>query len=232
MAVTITRTAWIDDDGTGTSGTVINNAEKTTIYNQIDAALAKLAQLTGGNTFTNQQTINGILCVNAATSIANGSQLFVAADNNVQIAGIGVQNLGATASLYFLLFYNNTNGLAGYIQQTGQTTVSYTTSSDQRLKADAGRATDLSALRAIVVHDFRWTADGRADRGIFAQEAHALFPRAIVPGTDARTDSGTLAQPWMTDYSKFVPDLIVGWQQHDADLAELRAMFAAVKGSL
>ena len=29
MAVTITRTAWTDDDGSGTTGTVINNAVKT-----------------------------------------------------------------------------------------------------------------------------------------------------------------------------------------------------------
>lgn len=34
----ITRTAWVDDDGTGTTGTVINNAVKTELYNQIDAA--------------------------------------------------------------------------------------------------------------------------------------------------------------------------------------------------
>jgi hypothetical protein len=33
----ITRTVWIDDDGTGTTGTVINNAEKQLIYDQIDA---------------------------------------------------------------------------------------------------------------------------------------------------------------------------------------------------
>jgi hypothetical protein len=36
----IARTPWIDDDGSGTTGTVINNAEKTLLYNQIDAALA------------------------------------------------------------------------------------------------------------------------------------------------------------------------------------------------
>jgi hypothetical protein len=36
----ITRTPWIDDDGTGTTGTVINNAEKQLLYDQIDAALA------------------------------------------------------------------------------------------------------------------------------------------------------------------------------------------------
>jgi len=37
MPSAITRTAWIDDDGTGTTGTVLNNAEKTILYNQIDA---------------------------------------------------------------------------------------------------------------------------------------------------------------------------------------------------
>jgi hypothetical protein len=35
----IARTPWIDDDGSGTTGTVINNAEKTLLYNQIDAAI-------------------------------------------------------------------------------------------------------------------------------------------------------------------------------------------------
>jgi hypothetical protein len=55
MAVTITRTPWIDDDGTGTTGTVINNAVKTALYNDIDGALAKVAQLAGGNAFTGTQ---------------------------------------------------------------------------------------------------------------------------------------------------------------------------------
>lgn len=36
----ITRTAWTDDDGSGTTGTVLNNAVKTELYNQIDAAIA------------------------------------------------------------------------------------------------------------------------------------------------------------------------------------------------
>lgn len=35
----ITRTPWTDDDGTGTTGTIVNNSEKTILYNQIDAAL-------------------------------------------------------------------------------------------------------------------------------------------------------------------------------------------------
>jgi hypothetical protein len=37
----ITRTPIIDDDGTGTTGTVIDNAWKTELYNQIDASFAQ-----------------------------------------------------------------------------------------------------------------------------------------------------------------------------------------------
>ena len=39
---TITRTPWIDDDGTGTTGTVLNNAVKTELYNQIDELAGKI----------------------------------------------------------------------------------------------------------------------------------------------------------------------------------------------
>jgi hypothetical protein len=36
----ITRTAMIDDDGSGTTGTILNNAWKQELYGQIDAAFA------------------------------------------------------------------------------------------------------------------------------------------------------------------------------------------------
>jgi hypothetical protein len=333
MAVTITRTPWIDDDGTGTTGTVINNAVKTALYNDIDGALAKLPQLAGGNTFNGNQTVAGALTVNGAgffNAAATGSQVvqvqntlagtgnaavinvgndtaanlmilqvlsstFTASGFNlpnsasVFSSGAGGLGLGAIAGAgairfysgggvermrilptgevlinattnlsngllvvisdltqrngfnftnsspttggYFAAFFNNAAGLAGGIQHTGASSVAFQTTSDARLKDDAGRATDVAALRAVVVHDFTWKADGRADRGVFAQDAHAVFPRAVSVGTDETTEGGDLARPWMTDYSKFVPDLIVGWQQHDADLAALRAQLATLKGS-
>lgn len=334
MSVTITRTAWIDDDGTGTTGTVINNAVKTDLYNQIDGALALVAQLTGGNSFTGNQTINGILNVigrgthlfqgdgtganelrvtNGAAGPVNyasitlgnnlnathtlvsvfsssygaaglnypdgaalvctgggglslgttsstplrlytnglerarvtptgellvntttnpsGNAVSIAVDQVAHALGIGIQNTNALNGLYFLAFYNSTGAGIGTVSQASATSVAYNTSSDQRLKTDGGLAEDLTALRAVRVHDFTWTAEGIPDRGIFAQEAHAVFPRAVTPGTDDRTDHGVLARPWGTDYSKFVPDLIVGWQQHEAALAELRAALATLKGS-
>jgi len=48
MPVTITRTPWIDDDGTGTTGTILNNAAKTQLYDQIDGALAQVAPAADG----------------------------------------------------------------------------------------------------------------------------------------------------------------------------------------
>jgi len=36
----ITRTAMIDDDGSGTTGTILNNAWKQELYNQIDAQVS------------------------------------------------------------------------------------------------------------------------------------------------------------------------------------------------
>lgn len=51
MSATITRTTWTDDDGTGTTGTIVNNAEKVSIYDQIDEALTDVdtATTTGTN---------------------------------------------------------------------------------------------------------------------------------------------------------------------------------------
>lgn len=333
MAVTITRTPWIDDDGTGTTGTVINNAEKTALYNQIDAALAQLLPLAGGSIAggvsvagnmniaglfgatgfgqhffqasgtgaqqllirnlaagtgnfaqlllgndTNPNLVNvyafasnyatsgdtaaagGTLRVTGPgglalsvtdpagsirsytsglermrigaggevliNSVSNpfGAQLHISTDGSTRPNGIAVQNLSGTM-MNFFAFTNSAGGVAGLIQQTSATTVTYLTTSDRRLKTDRGRATDLAGLRAVVVHDFEWTADGRPDRGVFAQEAIAVFPRAIAAGGDDPTTN-----PWGADYSKFVADLIVGFQEHDAAIAALRRDLSYLKG--
>lgn len=229
MAVTITRSVWIDDDGTGQSGTVINQALHTTLYNEIDTALAKVAQLAGGNVFTGNQTVNGTLVVQSAAVTALPVRLQVVSNQTSQW-GIGINTTADSVGGIFIGFLNAAGAVQGAINASSSTVVAYNTTSDARLKTDRGVAHDLAALRAVVVHDFTWTADGIADRGVFAQDAHALYPRAVSPGTDARTARGTLSQPWQTDYSKFVPDLIVGWQQHDAALTELRALLATVAG--
>lgn len=335
--VTITRTNWIDDDGTGTTGTVINNAEKTLLYNQIDAALAQLlplaggtiggtlniggllgvfgggqsnfqAGVSGGQTLAVRNTLagggnfaglyvgndsgstvaqilayssvyaggasgfnapdsgsfagsgaggltilashgagsirfytgglgermriepSGIVAVSTTAGPTLNGQLSVAYDGAIR-NGIALQQANGGTTYNYLMAFYYLSSVIGSIAQASATSVMYNTTSDQRLKTDRGRATDLSALRAIEIHDFDWIADGHRDRGVFAQEAIKVFPRAIAEGDDETTADGTLARPWMTDYSKFVPDLIVGFREHDAAIAALREQLATLKGS-
>ena len=314
--LTIVRTPIHDDDGSGTTGTIIDNTWKQDLYNQIDGALGKVVTTapTGGpqtilgaaagalglqiqngqagatanayvsvgndatalvgylqcyaSTFTNAGVARAdgaallagrpggltlaALDPGGQVYVATGGQterLRVAADGTVLVNTVAQPALGkvviaangatnqaiviqnnnaANTTLYFVYCLNSANGACGGIAQNGATSVVFNTASDARLKVDLGRATDLTALRAVVVHDFTWTADGVADRGIFAQEAYPGYPRAITPGTDETTETGDLVHPWMTDYSKFIPDLIVAWQQHDTTLRALQGAVAAL----
>ena len=121
----------------------------------------------------------------------------------------------------FIVFVNATNTAQGSIQATNSTTTAYNTTSDMRLKENRGTATDVSVLRDTVIHDFVWKEHGGIDRGIFAQEAIKVNSRAIT--YNEKFDS------WGADYSKYVPDLIVGWQYHEARIAELVAKVAALE---
>ncbi len=57
----IDRTAWTDDDGSGTVGTVINNAAKQEIYDEIDDVVATLYSVTGGGTGVSTLTSHGVV---------------------------------------------------------------------------------------------------------------------------------------------------------------------------
>jgi hypothetical protein len=129
-----------------------------------------------------------------------------------------------------ILFYTP-GGLAGYIQTNG-TTTAYLSASDARLKQDqgvVGRAVAGAVLRDTVIHDFIWTYDGRPGRGVFAQEAVSVAPGAVAVGSDEVDEAGRLVQPWAVDYTKYVPDLIVGWQAHEGAIAALEARIAALE---
>jgi len=104
----------------------------------------------------------------------------------------------------------------------------FTVGSDARLKIDRGRHTDPEVLRRTIIHTFDWIADGRPGRGVFAQEAQAVAPFAVVVGRDEVDAEGRLVQPWGVDYSKYVPDLITGWQAHEAEIAGLAERLAAI----
>ena len=140
-----------------------------------------------------------------------------------------IKSTVAAAGGYFIDFRNASNSGSGSISHSGTTTVAYNTSSDQRLKTDLGLTTDVSVLRGLRIHDFAWTEDGARDRGVFAQEAYAITPRGITKGDD---DPTTITKTWMVEKAAYVPDLIVGWQQHDATIATLTIQNTALEARI
>ncbi len=134
--------------------------------------------------------------------------------------GFAVQPTSDVAGGAFMVFLNAAGNTQGQIQATNSTTTAYATSSDERMKRDLGLATDVKVLRNTQIHEFEWIENKVKARGVFAQEAVLVLPEAIVIGKDDLKD-GKLRQPWGVDYSKYVPDLIVGWQHHEARIAAL-----------
>ncbi len=152
-----------------------------------------------------------------------GARLQVAADAAVE-QGVWLHQVTNQVGSNYIVFSNAAAVNIGSITElAGYASIAFNTSSDRRLKTDLGRATDLSGLSSLLVHDFLWTAEGVKDRGIFAQEAYDVYQKGITVGSDERDARGNLLKPWMADYSKYVPDLIVGWQNHEARLAALEA---------
>lgn len=171
----------------------------------------------GGTTERMTIQTNGYVGIGVTSSM--GGKLSVTADPAVDVGF----NFNATGTGSGTVGRFQSNGTSvGSITVTGSAT-SYNTTSDKRLKTDTGLSTDLSGLRALQIHDFTWIATGYKDRGLFAQDAYAHIQRGITMGGDANEN------PWSVDYSKFVPDLIVGWQQHDATIQSLAARIAALE---
>jgi hypothetical protein len=183
-----------------------------------------------GNVGIGQTNPGAKLEIDSASG-ATSTKIF---DTNGSAGVINLQSIvSSTAARTHLSFSNDSSGAAavGSITTTGSATA-FNTSSDIRLKNDLGRADTTEVLKDVVIHNFTWKLDGTLDRGVFAQEAYLVKPSAIAVGTDDLGANGLPVHPWAVDYSKFVPDLIVGWQVHDGRLEKLESNASSTNASL
>jgi hypothetical protein len=174
---------------------------------------------------------------------------------NAYVAKTTYSGLGSN----FALFMNSSNQVTGYIRHSGSTTVSYTTSSDYRLKEDdqpmTGATERVKALRPV---NFAWKADGVRVDGFLAHEAQAVVPECVTGTKDAMKDEeyevtaaveevrdeddnvtteaaeavmGTRSVPDMQgiDQSKLVPLLTAALQESIAKIESLTARIEALE---
>ena len=128
------------------------------------------------------------------------------------------------------LVFINANGAVGSIQSTGSSTA-YNTTSDYRLKEDiqpVANATDrVLALNPV---NFAWKADGSRTDGFLAHELQEVIP-AAAHGTKDEVDADGKPVYQGIDQSKIVPLLTSALQEALAEIAQLKADVAALKGA-
>lgn len=131
---------------------------------------------------------------------------------------LGANNSNSAGSNdYYALFRKGDGTTVGSINGTGASGVNYNTTSDERLKTSLELNPSVgSILDGLDVHRFLWDETGDEDYGVFAQQAHTVYPRAVTPGTEED-------YIWSADYSKFVPLLL-------AEVKSLRQRVAQLEG--
>ena len=158
---------------------------------------------------------------NPDTSGVNGARMWNDTDHSRLDFGKSASGTRTVQAYYY------TGSARGSITYD-DTSTAFNTSSDKDLKVDRGVATTPLYLPRLVVHDFDWKETGTRARGVFAQDAYLVHKDAVSVGNDTDLNpDGTKKQPWSVDYSKYVPDLIVGWQNHEARIAALEAKLEA-----
>ncbi len=177
----------------------------------------------GGTTQRGGFTLGGQFLVgniSAAIGVGQATVDFNGGTTN----GIALNDNASASGSGFLAFLIGAANIGSVARVGATSAVVYNTTSDQRLKNDLGVVKDLSGLRGLVVHDFTWKSDpsGYRDRGVFAQEAYTVLSRGVTVGADNTLGAdGLPLHPWQVSYSAYIPDLVAGWQQHDARLSAL-----------
>jgi hypothetical protein len=122
------------------------------------------------------------------TSTLGGAKQTVYSSNLSIYTGISIQNGTAypSGAGAYISFYNSAGSVAGYINQTGTTTVAYTTSSDYRLKENitpmTGALAKVAQLKPVT---YKWKSDGLDSEGFIAHELAEICPQAVVGEKDA-----------------------------------------------
>jgi hypothetical protein len=121
-----------------------------------------------------------------------------------------------------VIFTNSTGGLAGFID-TSNTTVTYGSVSDYRLKENVQPLTGcLARVNALKPSIYKWKSDGSAGEGFLAHELAEVVPFAVSGEKDAVSEDGSIKAQGV-DLSKVVPVLVAAIQELTARVQTLEA---------
>ncbi|HTB32566.1 MAG TPA: tail fiber domain-containing protein [Bacteroidia bacterium] len=149
-------------------------------------------------------------------TVANTTNASNAPSNGINIlAGANSYTSGSTN---FVSCKTPNGTQIGSINQSSTTSVSFNTTSDERLKENIiPTKYGINDLMKIQIKDYTYKGDNGQNQqtGYLAQQLNTVFPNAVhVGGDDAKTD------PWMVDYGRITPLLVKSIQDQQQIIDE------------
>jgi hypothetical protein len=140
---------------------------------------------------------------------------------------IGHPNGTSAGSAYEVYYYNG--NVIGSINQNGTTGVTFTTTSDYRLKENVAPMTGaLDTVAQLKPCTYTWKADGSDGQGFIAHELQAIVPDAVTGEKDAVNEDGSIKAQGI-DTSFLVATLTAAIQELKAELDGVKAELATLK---
>ena len=197
--------------GAGTYGSTANGTKIDTI--SVDAYGRVTGVVTGptGDIGTSGFTMNDAAQIKTYQGTNSGSSQSAATlitENNITTGGCinwwsKVQN-GSFGTFNHAVFYHGASQ-AGSIRRSGNTTVSYTTSSDYRLKENVIEITDgIERVKQLKPSKFNFIGEDRIVDGFLAHEVQGVVPESISGEKDEVDNDGNPVYQGI-DQSKIVP---------------------------
>jgi hypothetical protein len=169
---------------------------------------------------------SGGLLINATSRISDGLTT-IGFQGSIQ-KGLVLNDTDPANTRQFIGFHISGTTQIGYIANSNNTGVTYSTSSDYRLKENVAAVTDgISRLKQLKPSRFNFiAAPGHTVDGFLAHEVQTVVPEAITGTKDAVDDDGNPVYQGI-DQSKLVPLLTAALQEAVAKIDSLEARLTA-----
>ena len=197
------------DDNTQGWGTDLRfyTHERTT--NDLSTTRERMRITPGGDLLVGQKTSS--LTDNGWQLLATGGGHTAFAINNNEAFIFNNRNSGTTYQIDF-----RTAAVERGSITVGDSSVSFNTTSDYRLKQDLKSFNGISMLDQINVYDFEWKINNTRSYGVIAHELQEVLPYSVYGEKDG-------AKFQQVDYSKIVPVLIQSIKELSVKVAALEA---------